>query len=181
MKHLFEMVKRLLINPKEAVSKHLERETTLLELFRDYVLFLCLIPAAATLLCLWGGHGDARFGTAIVLTVIVYIYFVFGVWLNGFLIHFLAPRFKMEVEPIIAYKISALMWTPFFVVAVLFAWPNFAPITLLAILYGIYISYLGIWNQSGGEQDKKIAYMLAINLAMVLIWFVGYEIYRIGG
>jgi hypothetical protein len=180
MKHLFETVRRILINPKEALEKHLERETTITDLYREYILLLCIIPAGATLLCLLGIPGAASFGSSLILTALIYVFFAGGVWLNGYLMQLIAPRFGTEIEQITAIKISALIWTPFFVASVLFILPNFSPFTFLAVLYGIYIFYLAAQKVVQADRDKKTAYIIIISLSMVLIWLIGYWIYRIG-
>jgi hypothetical protein len=91
----------------------------------------------------------------------------------------LASNFGSSTDPIKALKLSAYIYTPAFLAAVVLIIPPLGIVVLLGLLYGLYILYLGLPIVLGTPKDKVIPYVFATVVAVVIVYLVFGEIISI--
>jgi hypothetical protein len=177
MKKLFERVKPIFTNPKESVRSMMSEEVSIVDLFREYILILCVIPCIATFLFGLGGPQDPSLFNSLVIAILVYLIFVFGIWLTGYLMVFFGLKFGAEIDLPRGLMVSAAIWTPFLVASIIWIFPNFSKITILAMFYGVFIFYLASQEMIKTEKEKRAAFIGVIGAIMLITWYLGYLLY----
>ena len=177
MKKFFERVKLIFTNPKEYVSFMMSEEVSIVDLFREYILILCVIPCITTFLFGLGGPQDPSLFNSLVIAILIYLIFVFGIWLTGYLMSFLSQKFGAEIDLPRGFRVSAAIWTPFHVVSIIWIFPNFSIFTILAVFYGIFIFYLASQEMIKTEKEKRAAFVAVVGAIMLITWYLGYLLY----
>lgn len=142
----------------------------------SYVAVLALIPLFATLIGdLWyyDVYRISDFvGYAFVYAVLLYIFDIAAVYILGVVIGTLAPSFSSSKDKIKALKLSAYLYTPAFLIAVVFLVPILDILGFLGLLYGLYIFYIGLPIMLGTSKDKVVPYIFVTIIAVVVIYIV---------
>lgn len=160
-------VQNLLINPREEWPKIAEEQTTVAELYRNYLVYLAAIPAAAGFVkgSLIGtslpviGTFRVGFGAGLATMVASYVLSLAIVYLLALLVDWLAPRFGGQPDQLralktVAYAFSAAMLAG---VGQLLPWIGWL-LTLGGGLYSIYLLYLGLPVTMRCPPEKAGAY-----------------------
>lgn len=145
-------------------------------IYVNYVLILAAIPA----ICLFIGVGliTAPFvgglgiGAGLTGAVFHYVSAIVGVFVAAFVIQQLAPTFASQGDLVQAVKLVAYSYTPIWLAGVLYLIVFLSPLVLIAILYAIYLFYLGLPVLMKTPTDKVIPYMLVSALVIIVVQVV---------
>jgi hypothetical protein len=148
-------------------------------LFKTYVIPLAAIGPVCSLI---GGMligTITPFGTyrtplvaGLVGAVLGYGAALLGVFISTVVIEWLAPKFKSIGTRTDALKMVAYASTPGWVAGVLNLVPLLWLLAILAMLYGIYVFYLGLPHVMKTPPDQVIAYMVVAALVIIVVYFV---------
>jgi len=104
--------------------------------------------------------------------VLTYILDVVAVYVIGFVIQMLASNFGTVRDPLKSLKLSAYVYTPVFLISVLNIIPPLGVLTILGLLYGLYILYMGLPIVLGTPKDKVVPYLVAIIVVTLVVYVV---------
>ncbi|MDA4128633.1 MAG: zinc ribbon domain-containing protein [Thaumarchaeota archaeon] len=146
----------------------------------NYVAVLAAIPFFATLIGdLWYysffrffGFAGGFFGYAIAHAIVTYILDVAAVFVVGFVIWKLAPSFGTTTDQAKSTLLAAYVYTPVFLISILNIIPFIGWITVLGLLYGLYILYLGLPILLNTPADRVIIYVVAILVAAFVVYAI---------
>jgi hypothetical protein len=159
----------LVKNPAAFMRQNKENAVPLNSIIIGYVAVLAAIPFVATLLGdLWYYTGAYALGLALA----TYVLDVIGVFVIGFLIWKLAPSFATKTDQGRATLLAAFVYTPVFLVSILTIIPFIGWITILGLLYGLYILYLGLPIMLGTPADKALSYVVVVVVVALVVYAV---------
>lgn len=171
---LIDRVKNILLTPKTEWQKIDAEPATVQGLFTGYVMILAAIGPIASLI------GSALLGVPvgfmIASAVVTYAISLILVFVNSLIIDALAPTFNGTKNSVQATKVAAYIGTPGWVVGILGIVPPLLPLMMLlgfaALVYGIYLLYLGLPQLMRVAQDKAIGYVIVVVAAWIIIYWV---------
>jgi hypothetical protein len=163
----------LVMNPKAFMASRADTTPTVMSTITNYVAILAAIPFLFTLL------GDLIFpkvgrhaSYAIGAGVVAYIFALVSVVVIGFILYWLAPRFSSLADQNRATKLTSYVYTPVFLIAILNIIPSLTVLNLLALLYGLYILYVGLPIVLKTPQNKVVSYVVAILIAAIILYLI---------
>ena len=101
--------------------------------------------------------------------VVAWVLGLVGAYVAAIIIEKLAPTFQSRGDTTQALKLVVFSSTPIWVAGVLQLVPALGVLTILAVLYGIYLFYLGLPPMMHTPADKVIPYMVVAALVMIVI------------
>ena len=151
--------------------------TDVAALYKEYIIPLAAIPA----IC--GFLGMTLIGVTMPLVgqlrtpmvsglaglIVGYVLALVGVFLAAFIVDKLAPSFQSSGGIVQALKMVAFASTPSWVAGVLQLVPLLGALALLAVLYGVYLFYLGLPSVMKTPKDKVIPYTVVSVIVIVVI------------
>ncbi len=169
-------VKNILMTPSAEWPVIAAEPADVTSIYVNYVLILAAIPAA----CLFIGVGliTAPFvgglgiGAALAGGVMNYVSTIVGVFVAAFVIQQLAPTFGSQGDTAQALKLVAYSYTPMWIAGVLYLIIFLAPIAIVAVLYGVYLFYIGLPVVMKTPSDKIIPYMLVSAVVIIVVQLV---------
>ncbi len=163
----------LVKNPVAFMNQNKSTVVPLNTIIIGYVAILAAIPFVATLIGdLWYFAYLGAYGGAVAQAIVTYILYVIGVYVIGFIIWKLGPSFGTTVDQAKATLLAAFVYTPVFLVSILDIIPFIGWISILGLLYGLYILYLGLPILLGTAKDKVLNYVIAIVVASIVVYAV---------
>jgi len=163
----------LVMNPKAFMTARADTAPSVMSTITNYVAILAVIPFLFTLL------GDLIFpklghhaAYAIGAGIVSYIFALVSVAIVGFVLYWLAPRFSSLADQNRATKLTSYVYTPVFLIAILNIIPSLAILNLLALLYGLYILYVGLPIVLKTPQNKVVSYVVAILIATIVLYII---------
>ena len=171
MKELFDNIKNIFINPKNVFGELKSKDVELKNVFQDYLLIICAIPAVATFL---GWFGSYRFplGKSLYVAVVYYIFIILGVLLTAILIKFISNKFGVDFDQNKILMMSAIYWTPYIVLSILNILPRISILSIIGVFYGIYLIYLSTTHTMDMVNEKKTPFSVIIGLAILILWYL---------
>jgi hypothetical protein len=174
----------LVKSPVGYITANKDAPASVRDIMVNYVAVLAAIPLVATLVGdLWyyalfipRGFVGSLVAYAFVSGILTYILDVIGVYVLALVIAMLAPTFSSSNDRIKAMKMSAFIFTPVFLIGVVHILPFLDIITIIGVLYGLYILYLGLPILQATPKDKVVTYLVAIVIATFIIYLVIGEI-----
>ena len=176
---LMARIQGILLKPKEEWVKIKAEATPIPTLFTSYAVLLAAIPAAAQFigLALIGQripfYGWYRYpiGTALLYSIVSYIFALVMTYVLGIIINALAPTFSSKSNAENAMKLAVYSMTATWVAGVLHIIPILGILVIIAGLYGLYILYLGFNSpMMDTPKDKVISYfVVSLIIAVVLM------------
>lgn len=171
---LIDRVKNILLTPKTEWAKIDGEPATVQGLFTGYVMILAAIGPVASII------GSALLhvpvGLMIASAVVTYAISLILVFVNSLIIDALAPTFNGTKNCVQATKVAAYIGTPGWLVGILSVVPQLLPLTMLlgfaALVYGIYLLYLGLPQLMRVAQDKAIGYVIVVVAAWIIIYWL---------
>jgi hypothetical protein len=141
--------------------------------YRDYIIWMAAIPSV----CLFVGLGligaplTGRFGMGIALGSAIYGYvsWLAGLLVAALVIEKLAPKFKSSGSTVNALKLVAYAATPVLVAGVFNLILYIAPLAIVAVLYSIYLFYLGLPPIMKTHPENIIPYMVVSAIVLLVI------------
>ena len=163
----------ILTNPKsEWVAIGVEPETVQ-GLYTQYILPLAAIPAVATFLnrVLIGVPFVGRFGIvrSLVTACVLYAVSLASVIIAAVVIEQLAPKFKSSGNTVQALKLVAYATTPVWVAGIFNISLALAPLTIIGVLYAIYLFYLGLPSVMKTPPDQVVPFMVVSAIAILVV------------
>ena len=181
MTNLQTRVKGILTNPTAEWLAIAAEPDDVAAIYRNYIVFLAAIPAISLFLGLtivgiplFGRYGiSAALGSAVAM----YVSSLIAPFIAAVVLEKLAPRFQSSGSTARALKLFAYASTPVWVAGVLYLLLALAPLVMIAVLYAIYLFYLGVPVLMKTPQDKVVPFMvvaalLIVVLNVVLRWIV---------
>lgn len=101
------------------------------------------------------------------LSVLQYLVQLATIYATARVIQWLAPRFKSEGDTVQAIKLVAYAATPAWIGAVLNAVPSMGILATAALLYSVYLYYLGLPAVMRTPIEQVVPYMLVSAIALV--------------
>lgn len=170
--NIIERAKNILLTPKTEWEVIKGESATPQSLLTSYVLPMAVISCIGPIL---GAIVFTKLGIkyALVAAVIALLSATLGYYISTYIIDSLATSFSSEKNINKSAQLVAYYSTAGAVGGLL----SFIPvlgliISLAAMVYGIYIMYLGIGPMKNTPEDKKVAYMIVSFLVAIVLYFV---------
>ncbi|MBM3804233.1 MAG: YIP1 family protein [Acidimicrobiia bacterium] len=149
-------------------------------LYKEYIVPLSAIPAVCSFLGMtligvtipFVGQFRTPIASGLAGLVVGYVLSLVGVFLAAFIVDKLAPNFQSSGGIVQALKMVAFASTPAWVAGVLQLIPLLGALVWLAVLYGLYLFYLGLPSVMKTPPDKVIAYMVVSAIVVIVISIV---------
>jgi hypothetical protein len=171
---LIERVKNIIISPKTEWARIDAEPATVSGLFTGYVAILAAIGPIASIA--GGLLVGVPMGFMIASAIVTYVISLVLVFVNSMIIDGFAPTFGGTKNNVQATKVAAYIATPGWLVGILSIVPQLLPLTMLlgfvALIYGIYLLYLGLPLLMRVSQDKAIGYIVVVVAAWIIIYWV---------
>lgn len=178
---LVSRAQAIILKPKEEWVKIKGEPTPVTQLFTSYAAVLALIPAIAQFIgyaligtrVLTFGVIRMNIGSALLRTVLYYIFALASVYVFGLVINALAPSFGSKQSAENAMKLAVYSMTPAWVGGIFYTIPALWILATLASLYGIYILYLGFATpMMDTAKDKVVGYLAVSFIVMIVLTVV---------
>jgi hypothetical protein len=149
-------------------------------LYREYIMILAAIPVVATFIgqsiigvtMPFSGPYRTPMVNGISLMIVSYVMALVGVYINAVVIEWLAPKFGSSGSRVDALKMVAYASTPMWVAGALNVLPLLGMLVLLAMLYGIYLFYLGLPVVMKTPPDQVVGFMVVAAVVMIVVSLV---------
>lgn len=174
-------VKAILMTPKTEWPVIAAEPATVADLYKNYIVWLAAIPAICSFIKssfigqgAFGIYYRTPVGAGLAAMVVGYLLTLALVYVVALIVDALAPTFSGQKSQIQALKAVAYSWTASWVagIAVLIPWLGYL-IMLAALVYGIYLLYLGLPVTMKSPTEKAGGYTaVTIIIAIVLGWIV---------
>lgn len=183
--NLIDRAKNILLQPKSEWAVIDEEQTSIAELYREYIIPLAAIPQLAGIVGLsvvgigmpTMGVYRVPLGASVTNALISYVLSLVTVYIVALIIEVLAANFGGERNRLQALKVSTYASTAGWVGGILLIHPVLGLFSLLASLYGIYLLYLGLPVLMKTSREKAAPYtaVVAVVAFIVLIVFSGFS------
>jgi Yip1-like protein len=187
---LIARVKAILMTPKTEWPVIAAEPATVADLYKNYIVWLAAVPAVCQFIKgsfigygMLGVHYRTPVGAGLIGLVVGYALSLALVYVVALIVDALAPTFAGQKNQVQALKTVAYAWTASWVagIAALIPWLGFL-IILAALIYGIYLLYLGLPSTMKCPPDKAGGYTaVTIIIALVLSWIIGIVVAGIVG
>lgn len=175
--NLVARAKAILMNPKQEWPVIEKETTTTAELYTGYIVPLAAIgPIARAIgMSLLGVNlgilGSYRISpqNAVGGAVVGFVLALVGVWLLGWIINFLAPKFGGQSNASQALKVAAYSSTAAWLAGAFAIVPAMAILGILG-LYSLYLLYLGLPALMKSPQEKALGYTVVVVIAAIIIF-----------
>ena len=174
-----DRVKAILLSPRTEWPRIDAEPATPQDLVRNYLVWLALIPAVASLIGLslvgfsaYGVTVRVPFLSGLWRAIVSVAMTVAGVAVLAWVANWLAPRFKGRQDYVSAFKLVTYASTAALVVGVLNLVPALSALTILGTLYSLYLMYLGLPVLMKCPQEKAVFYTVAMMVAGFLLGLV---------
>jgi len=176
-KSIFARGKNIIFKPGDTWKAIKTEETTVWDLFKNYLMFWAAVPALASIIG-WSliGYNVPPFihfrvplGGALVTAVLMYAFTLGAAWVGGQVISLLAGLFGAERNDVNGMKVSVYSYTPMLAAGILYIFPALQILVMLAGLYGLYLIYFGLPVIMGSPKEKSLAYCITIIIIMIII------------
>lgn len=161
---LLQRTKDLIVNPRETWAAIKDEETSWALLLRRDLLVLAAFPSIAILL----GWGNDNISGYLGKAVLLYGFYIGGVYGLSRLIVYLSPKFGATPDSDAAFKLVFYSFWPIFITGLLFIIRLFAIFTLVGYVYGLYLLWLGLPVLLDSPAEKTFTFRLTA-LAGLLI------------
>jgi len=179
---LIARVKAILTTPKTEWPVIAAEPATVADLYKNYIIWLAAVPAVCQFIKgsfigygMLGVHYRTPIGAGITGLIVGYALSLALIYVVALIVDALAPSFSGQKNQVQALKTVAYAWTASWVagIAALIPWLGFL-IILAALVYGIYLLYLGLPSTMKCPPDKAGGYTaVTIVIAIVLSWIIG--------
>jgi hypothetical protein len=177
--NLVERVKGIILSPKTEWPVIAGEASDTGYLFANYVAILAAIPAVCGFIgavLIGASVGVALFGA-----MIHYVLAFVMVYVVAVIVNLLAPTFGSQKSFASALKLTIYSYTPAWLAGVFALIPALSFLSLLGLLYGIYLLWLGLSPVMKTPPEKTIWYTVTIVVCeIVLMLLIGAIVAVIG-
>ncbi len=171
---LVDRAKNMILTPKTEWAVVAGEEPNAGKIVTGYVIPLLLIPTVAGFIG-WSFVGIGFIKSVnwgIYQAVTQFLLGLLGVFLTAFIVNALAGSFQSEKNMGRAMQLIAYSYTPGWVAGILYIFPPLGFIILIAMLYGLYIMYLGLPVMMKTPQEKVVVYLIVSIIVLIVVYFV---------
>jgi hypothetical protein len=180
--NLVERAQKILLQPQQEWPVIESEPTTPGQLYAGYILPLAAIGPIALIIGLsviGVGYGFRIPIQYSILWAVVYFALTLGmVYVLALIIDALAPSFSAQKNLNQAFKLATYIYTPLWIVSILFIFPSLDFLPFLAGLYGLFLLFLGLPVLMKALQDKAVGY---VGVAAIAAAVLSYAVWRIAG
>lgn len=178
---LFERIKNIVLMPKLEWPIIAAEPTSVAQLYTGYIIPLAAVVALLGFLRLSVIGVSGVFGSAFRMPIVsglIYAVFTFGyslviIFLIGLIIDALAPSFSGQRDRRQALKVAAYCLTPACLGSLLALSPVLPTLLqLIAVLYGIYVLYLGLPVVMRSPPEKAVGYTATVIVCTLVLGIV---------
>ena len=170
--HLQKRVQRILTNPAHEWPVIAAEPADIASLYRDYIAVMAAIPSVCLLVRV-AVYGGARFGAGLAAAasaaVASYVSTLVGTLLAAVVLQWLAPRFQSRGTTVDALKLVAYASTPVWLGGILQLLPILVPLLLVALIYAIYLFYVGLPFMLKTPTEQRVPLMVVAALAILVL------------
>jgi len=166
-------------NPVGYMTTDKDSPATTNSVMVNYVSMLAAIPFVAILIGdLWyysalTHYNEGRIvAVAFVGAILTAIGYVVAVYIVGYIVQALAASFGTAKDQVKSLKLTAYIYTPAFLLSAFYIIPPLGFLTIIGVLYGLYILYMGIPIVLGTPKDRVVPYLVAIVVTTLVVYFV---------
>ena len=177
---LLDRAKNTLLSPRSELQVIDAEPATVNSLYVGYIAPLVAIAVICRAIgmalvgtSMLGVHYRMPITTAIIGAVVGFVVSLVMVYVGAFIVDALAPTFSGTKNMVQALKVVAFCATPVWVAGILNVVPAVGgPITLLALLYSLFLLYLALPVLMKSPVDKAPGYTVVVIIAGVIIGFI---------
>jgi hypothetical protein len=177
---LMERAKNILLQPKQEWPVIDTEQASVGSLYTGYIIPLAAIGPIASIIG-WSVFGmrlpfvgsmriPISFGIRNAL--IAYVLGLASVFVFALIIDALAPTFGGQKNQLQALKVAAYSSTAAWVGGIFNLIPALAILGLLAVIYSLYLLFLGLPVLMKAPQDKAVGYTVVVILVAIVLYFV---------
>jgi len=178
---LVSKVQNLILKPRESWIAIKTEDTPVKDLFTSYAVILAAIPAIAHFIGLgmvgrnipFVGWYRYSLGSAFLYMILSYAFSLLSVYIVGFIINALASTFNSTPNLNKAMALAVYSMTPYWVSGVfyIFSWLGILVniVVMLAVLYGLYILYLGFAEGMLETAQEKVLPFFIVSLVVTIV------------
>jgi hypothetical protein len=173
---LLHRVKNIFIHPRHEWQVIKGEPTTYRRIILRYVGILAVIPPAAAVagrIILDGNIPNSALASSIVYLALTnalwYCMYIANVIIAGAVIGAILATAESRWSGVKGLKIAAYSYTPLFIAGFIAVFPKMSWIVDVAIVYSIYLLYLGILELAAREREQAIWYTVASFLSAAVI------------
>lgn len=176
----FQRAKFVLLNPSSCWDTIAAEPTSIKDIYLKYIMYLALLPAVGGLigLSLVGitipglGTWHAPFFSNLVGQIVGYGVALASVYVGALVIQFLAPKFGGSNDLVGAAKLLAYSFTPAWVAGILQIIPVLGLLSILLLLYGIFIFAQGPTKVLAVPQEKRLVFTAASIVSIFVVQII---------
>ena len=160
--------KEVVLSPAQAWTRIKAEQTSIADIYKNYLIYIALIPAVAGFLGGWlvginlpfVGTWHTPFLGGLISHVVQYGLQLGMVFVMASIISFVAPKFGGSSDRTSAFKLVAYAMTPALTCGILGIIPSLMMIGALLSFYSVYVFYIGITPVVGVPTDKRLVFTL---------------------
>ncbi|HEY8162575.1 MAG: Yip1 family protein [Methylocystis sp.] len=180
MKNMISRIRGLILTPRQEWERIETEDTTILDLYRRYIVFLAAIPPFASFLGSWlfGAHGGLHptFSGGLTRAVLQYALSLPALFMTAFVISMAAPYFDGRSDDRRALALAAYSYTPAWLAAAFGLVPGLRFLDVLGF-YGVYVFSLGLTRMLRVPKDNLdiftlVALFLTVAMGALHAWIV---------
>lgn len=174
IKKTFTNAIALVRNPVGYMTANKSQTVSINSLMVNYVAILALVPLVGRLIgdILYYDKSGYHVADAVAGTIVAYFLDIISVFIVGYVIWWLAPRFKTATNREQTTMLAAFIYTPVFLIGILSIIPVLGYLAILGLLYGLYILYKGLGVMLGTPSDQTLMYVIFILVVTFIIEIV---------
>jgi hypothetical protein len=179
MKDIVSRVKGLILAPQKEWEQIGSEDTSILELYRGYIVFLAAIPPFASFLGSWlfGAHGlHPTFEAGLFRAAVQYALSLPALFMIAFVISMAAPHFDGRSDDRRALALAAYSYTPAWLASAFGLAPGLRFLDVLGF-YGIYVFSQGLTRMMRVPKENLdvftlVALFLTVAMGALHAWVV---------
>ncbi|MGD9543144.1 MAG: Yip1 family protein [Methylocystis sp.] len=184
---LLSRIKGLILTPQTEWAKISEEETSTLDLYKNYIAILALLPPFASFLGSWlfgvsYGSGEVMhptFSGGLYRAFVQYLLSLPAFFLVAFVISAIAPHFEGKTDDRRALMLIAYAYTPVWLAALFGLLPGLRWLDVLGF-YGIYVFSVGLPTMMRVPKENLDVFTLAtLFLAVATVALHGWVVHLI--
>jgi hypothetical protein len=174
MVRLFERVKNIILKPKTEWPVIKGEPTTISQIYKGYIIPLAAFSALMSFVHM-SVVGIALFRmpahVGLIFSLVNFVFGLLGLYVVGWIIDMLAPTFTGQRDRRQAVKTAAYAFTPVAAgsVFVLLGLRLGSYLQLAAVIWAIYVLYLGLPVLMRGRREKAAGYTAAVVVCVILL------------
>ena len=177
---LVDRVKNILLSPRTEWPAIDAEPATVSSLYSGYIAPLAAIPAICQAIGMsmigmsvpFVGNYKTPIGGALVTAVVMYVFSLAAVYIIALIVDGLAPTFGGTKNTTQALKVVAYSYTAAWVGGVFSLIPALGIISLLFVLYSLYLLFLGLPVLMKSPADKAVGYTVVVVICTLLVTWV---------